>query len=245
MRQLLEQELPRLHALAYDMLGDRDDALKAVNELVDDAVAHAAMILGAAKPDDALLGRFARALAPVQEDVEGRRTTQSFMILDTILRSDLTRELDTEGVEVNIHELLWELKRTCLTRVIGCLPPSIRLSFILTDMLGYSPADAADLLEIKESAYRVRLTRARKRLDDYLPSRCGHVDRENACSCESRLGIAWEAKFLRPPPHSLDTPALPHNHEPPRRDMAALYRGLPRVALTPAQISTLLARVRA
>src|SRR5690606_12868975 len=112
-----------------------------------------------------------------------------------------------DGDLSRVPVLLWELKRTCLASVLGCLPPGVRVSFIVTDMLGYSPAEAADLLDIRESAFRVRLTRARRRLDDYLAPRCGHIDRHNACYCEGRLTLALGTDFVHLPPHTADVPA--------------------------------------
>lgn len=247
LRQLFTAELPRLYAFAYDMCGDREDARRFLGELIEQTNPHADEILEAPAPADALLGWFARAL----EKELGRRAEQTFMILDNVLRSDITRlpDLDAHGLAGDplrvIHILLWELKRTCLTRVMGCLPPSVRVSFILTDILGYGPAEAAELLDIKESAYRVRLTRARKRIEDYLTPRCYHVDRQNPCVCEGRLGIALDARFVETPPHELDTPAEPYDTEPARRDMASLYRGLPRTLLTDKQIDELLTRASA
>ena len=246
LRALLADELPRLYAFAYDMCGDREDAYNALNEWIDALGGSAAAILGAPRPAEAAFGSFARAI----EKAMGRRAEQSFMILDNVLRTELTKPVDitAEGIDGDtsrIHYMFWELKRTCLTAVMGCLPPGVRLSFILTDMLGYQPLEAAELLEIQESAYRVRLTRARKRIEDFLTPRCYHVDRGNPCNCESRLGIAMDAKFVRPPPHDLDTPppSEPYDHEPPRRDMGALYRSLPRTALAPDKAAALLARV--
>jgi RNA polymerase sigma-70 factor (ECF subfamily) len=244
LRQLYIAELPRLYAFVYDMFGARNEALRFLSEVTKQANAHAAEILEAPVPADAILGFVARSL----ERELGRRAEQTFQILDNVLRSEITRPIDIhapgiDGDPSRIHVLLWELKRTCLTAVMGCLPPSVRLSFILTDILGYGPADAADLLEIKESAYRVRLTRARKRIEDYLTPRCFHVDRQNPCNCEGRLGIALDAKFVTPPPHDLDTPKEAHDHEPPRRDMASLYRGLPRVVLSEGQTADVLGLV--
>ena len=68
-----------------------------------------------------------------------------------------------------LNGMLWQLKRKCLVATLGCLPPGVRISFVLTDLLGYGPSEAAALLEIKESAYRVRLTRARKRIRPSSP----------------------------------------------------------------------------
>lgn len=243
LRELLTAELPRLYAFAYVMSGTRDEAAARVIEVLRESARDGgAAVLAAPKPGDVLLSQLARHL----EDHLGRKAEQSFVILDNLLRSELTRpiDLDTPGIDGDlgrVHPLLWELKRTCLTSVLGCLPPAVRLSFIVTDLLGYPPAAAAEILGIKESAFRVRLTRARKRLEDYLTPRCYHIDRQNPCNCEGRLGIALEAGFLRFPPHTADIPAAPYDAGSEQRDVGGLYRNLPRVQLSPAQLEHLLA----
>lgn len=244
-RALFEAELPRLYAFAYQVTGERAEALRFTRGLVEAASKlPETELLGKDDPGRGLVGMMARQL----EESLGRKAEHSFERLDQILRSDITRPIDLNqaGMEddpVKVHLMLWELKRTCLTSVLGCLPPGVRLSFVLTDRLGYSPKEAADLLEIKESAYRVRLTRARKRIEDYLTPRCYHVDRQNPCTCVGRLMIAIDAGFVQHPPHTDDVPHEPHDHEGPRRDMGGLYQSIPEVKLSQAEMSSLLGSV--
>lgn len=242
LRQLLGTELPRLYAFAYAMCGNRDEAKDHVRQLVRDAKAAEAEVLAGALPADELLGLMARKM----EETLGRKSDYTFDGLDEILRSDITRPIDlASGVgglgndPGKVHLMLWELKRTCLTATLCCLPPGVRVSFVLTDLLGYSPAQASDLLRIKESAYRVRLTRARKRVEDYLAPRCYHVDQQNPCTCTGRLIIAMDAKFVKAPPSTLDIPHDPHDGDGPRRDMGSLYRSLPKVLLPPQELAAL------
>jgi RNA polymerase sigma-70 factor (ECF subfamily) len=241
-RDLLAQQLPRLYAFAFQMSGSRVESERFLQDLARQAAGRrSAELLGAEDPGRVLLGWLARSL----EENLGRKAEHTFEKLDLVLRSDITRPIDLRSSGIGddparVHVMLWELKRTCLTAVLGCLPPGVRLSFVLTDLLGFSPAEAADLLEIKESAYRVRLTRARKRIEDYLAPRCYHVDRQNPCTCTGRLMIAIDSGFLQPPPHTLDIPHEPHDADGPRRDMGGLYRSLPEVALTEADLRRLL-----
>jgi RNA polymerase sigma-70 factor (ECF subfamily) len=239
--ELLRRELPRLFAFAYHMSCSRDEALAAVRQLVADVRAKGGVNDLGLSPSDALLAMLARAM----EEALGRKSEHTFEGLDEVLRSDITRPIDLGaggplgGDPVNLHTMLWELKRTCLTATLSCLPPGVRVSFVLTDLLGYGPVEAADLLGIKESAYRVRLTRARKRVEDYLTPRCTHVDAQNPCTCTGRLLIAIEAGFVKMPPHRADIPHEPHDADGPRRDMGSLYRSLPVVTLLDEQLATL------
>jgi DNA-directed RNA polymerase specialized sigma24 family protein len=235
LRELLRNELPRLYSFAFAMSGNRDEAKEHLRQVVRDANAQGeASIMSSQNPADALLGLMARKM----EETLGRKSDYTFDGLDEILRSDITRPIDLsagvglDGDPSKVHLMLWELKRTCLTATLCCLPPGVRVSFVLTDLMGYGPTEAADLLGIKESAYRVRLTRARKRIEDYLTPRCYHVDRQNPCTCTGRLVIAMDAKFVQAPPHTHDIPHEPHDADGPRRDMGSLYRALPATLLT-------------
>jgi hypothetical protein len=234
LRQVFAAELPRLFAVAYHKSGTRLEAFERLRELANLPLAPA--VTSAPRPGDALLGLLARHI----EELLGRKAEKSFQILDDILRDDITHPIDlnTRGIDGDykrVHPLLWELKRTCLTSVLGCLPPGVRISFILTDLLGFNPAASAELLGINESAYRVRLTRARKRLDNYLAPLCQHVDRQNPCNCEGRLGVALAKEFITFPPHTDDIPHAPYDAGPEYHEMGALYRAVPAITLTEDQ----------
>lgn len=239
---LIRDELPRLYSFAYVMCGARQEASDQVREAVRELAVDPSAVLTAPVPADALLGRLARRI----EDSLGRKAEQSFVILDNLLRGEETMPIDPDKPPIDgdlsrVPLLLWELKRTCLASVLGCLPPGVRLSFVVTDLFGYAPAAAADLIGIKESAFRVRLTRARRRLEDYLAPRCGHIDRHNPCYCEGRLTLALEAGFVGLPPHTRDIPEQAYDAGPEQRDIAGLYRTLPRIQLSDAQRDAILA----
>ena len=239
LRQIFAAELPRLFTVAYHATGSRAEAHQRMCVLV--RLAAAADIPAAPRPAEALLILLIRNL----EELLGRKAEKSLQILDDILRDDITHPIDlnTPGIDGDfdrLHPLLWELKRTCLTSVLACLPPGVRISFILTDLLGYSPAASAEMLAINESAYRVRLTRARKRLDNYLAPMCQYVDNANPCNCEGRLGAALNKGFIAYPPHTEDVPVTTHDDCPEYHEMGALYRALPVISLSIAQREQLL-----
>jgi RNA polymerase sigma-70 factor (ECF subfamily) len=83
--------------------------------------------------------------------------------------------------------------------VVNCLPPGEREAFVLATILKLSEDEAAAALEINPAAYKVRLSRARKKIGDYLAPRCEHVNPQNPCRCPARVGIAISKGFI---PHS-------------------------------------------
>lgn len=193
-------------------------------------------------PRVALLRGLADALQQLPRD--GEQLT--FDALDELIRDDPTNPDALARLRGDDREgLLWQLQQCCLTATITCLPPGERVAFVLLEVLGEEPEAAAALLGIKTSALRVRASRARNKIVDYLTPRCGHVDSRNPCQCPSRLGVALERGFvgavagrrvaLRTPPFDAQRPT----HEP-----LAVFRGLPKPEAPRAMLDELLALAR-
>jgi len=163
----------------------------------------------------------------------------SFEILDETLRSEATRtDVVRSLTDPQRDFLLWELKQGCMTSVVNCLSPGERSAFVAAQVLKLPDDDAAKTLGVTLSAYRVRLSRARQKVGDYLAPRCEHVDPMNPCRCPARVGTALKKGFISPVPHgavSLRKPAVPYgrygtgadNDDAPQRDIAAIYGNLP------------------
>jgi DNA-directed RNA polymerase specialized sigma24 family protein len=210
--------------------------------LLHDAVRLAGPLCESLAPRAALLRGVADALQRCQRGA----AQLTFETLDELLRDAPTDpdalarmgDDDREG-------LLWQLQQGCLTATITCLPPGERVAFVLLDVLGEPPDSAAELLGIKTSALRVRASRARNKIVNYLAPRCGHVDPRNPCQCPSRLGVALDRGFvapvggrrvtLRPPPFEAQRPT----HEP-----LAVFRALPDPDAPPRVLEELLELAR-
>src|SRR5260370_24599094 len=120
--------------------------------------------------------------------------------------------------------------------VINCLSPGERVAFVMSSVLGKTDDQAAKALGIKLSAFKVRLSRARKKIGDYLAPRCEHVDPRNPCHCPSRIGIALAKGFIAPPPQAvvqLRMPSRPFDQELKSRDAVNIYRTLPQPEVPP------------
>ena len=168
--------------------------------------------------------------------VTDRGQDVSFDLLDEKLRSEPTRtDVVTSLSKPDRNFYLWELKQGCMTSVVNCLPPGERVAFVLSSILGYGDDAAASVLGITTSALKVRLSRARKKVSDYLAPRCEHVDPRNPCRCPSRLGVALTGGFLGRTP-SMGVKLRPDfgrygsvvdGEDAPLRDVMAIYGSLP------------------
>ncbi len=159
-------------------------------------------------------------------------TTITFDLLDDIIRSDPTQITDTSRLtDPERNHLLWELQQGCMTAVLNCLSPGERLAFTLETVMKCKPAVAAAILEITEAALKVRLSRATKKISNYLAPRCGHINPDNPCRCPSRLGVALQKGFVQSMPET----RLKLRNPPPTRfdesswhqDVISLYNNLP------------------
>jgi hypothetical protein len=163
----------------------------------------------------------------------GRGERSRLERLDDVLRGDPTVPVTLSHplVHKEIRRLLvlqWELKRTCLMAVVSALQPTPRLVFVLRAILGLDLERIAPICDLTDDAVKVAWNRASLHLDDYLGPRCQHIDAENLCRCETRLGVALQQGFIRYPDHAdelPDTPVAGATH----RDVVSLYTSLPAV----------------
>jgi DNA-directed RNA polymerase specialized sigma24 family protein len=173
------------------------------------------------------------------EDRLPRQPEVDFDVLDETLRGEATRTDVVRSLSDPQRDfLLWELKQGCMTAVINCLPPGERAAFVVCHVLKLPDEAAAKTLAISESAYKVRLSRARKKVGDYLAPRCEHINPMNPCRCPARVGTALHKGFIGKVSGEVslrkqaDVPYGRYgtglgNDDVPMRDIAAIYGGLP------------------
>ena len=228
-KRTIEEHWRRVWNFSFRMTLDRDLARDCVEET------YLRVYIGADKiPTDKQCEPWLfRIAAHVVEKKTGRGPDVSFDLLDDKLRSEATRTDVVKTLSTPQRDYyLWELKQGCMTSVVNCLPPGERVAFVLSAVLGYSEEDAAAVLGITQSAFKVRLSRARKKVTDYLAPRCEHVDPRNPCRCPSRLGVALDRGFI-PMGEVKLRPAFGRygsvvdGEDAPLRDVMAIYHSLP------------------
>ncbi|HTR49320.1 MAG TPA: RNA polymerase sigma factor [Kofleriaceae bacterium] len=244
LRGLIEPHWRRLYNFVFRLTLDRERAERYVAEIFTSAAGQ----LDSRPPGDvdaAEVWLLAIANQMLDERLP-RQPEVNFDILDETLRSEATRtDVVRSLTDPQRDFLLWEMKQGCMTSVINCLPPGERAAFVVCHVLKLADEPAAKSLGITESAYKVRLSRARKKVGDYLAPRCEHVNPMNPCRCPARVGTALAKGFIKPLAPivgpvagevSLRRPAaIPYgrygtgvgNDDAPMRDIAAIYGSLP------------------
>lgn len=198
----IDRELdPRLFKLAYLATSDA----RASAELVR-------LASQTSSPLAHLVGKLRDTLPPPAD----------FYDLEFALRAGTTIPVNADTPKQRV--LVWELAHRCLAMTLQSVTPARRLAYLLTEVLGLDIATATTLLDIKESAVRTRVCRARQDVSRLLGARCSYLDPENLCICTNRLGSAIRAEIVGPP-------TLPLPDELPRvlrrREANSLLRSLP------------------
>lgn len=237
-KALVEPHWHRLYNFMFRVTLDRDRAERYLKDLY--ATAADKIDAKPAAEADAEIWLLMLANQLIEERLP-RQPEVNFDILDDTLRNEATRTDVVRSLSDPQRDLLlWELKQGCMTAVVNCLPPGERAAFVVCHVLKLNDDQAAKSLGITESAYKVRLSRARKKIGDYLAPRCEHVNPMNPCRCPARVGTALAKGFIRQVGPvggevSLRKPTLPYgrygtgdgNDDVPMRDISAIYGGLP------------------
>ena len=231
---LIEPHWRRLYNFVFRLTLDRERAERYLADVFTLAVGAAdEMPKAAGEVEGWLLGLANKLL----EERLPRQPEVNFDILDETLRSEATRtDFVRSLTDTKRDFLLWELKQGCMTSVINCLSPGERAAFVLANVMKLTDDEASRVLGITKSAYKVRLSRAQKKVTDYLAPRCEHVDPLNPCRCPARVGVAVSKGFirsagevnLRKPPEPFGRYGSgPDNEDEPLRDVVAIYGNLP------------------
>jgi RNA polymerase sigma factor (sigma-70 family) len=230
------QHWQRVYNFAFRMTLDRERAAAVVEETFLRAYVGAESM-----PEDAARAEvwLLHIASHVVEQKLPKSPEVSFDILDETLRSEATRtDVVRSLTDPQRDFLLWELKQGCMTSVVNCLPPGERSAFVTAQVMKLSEDDAAKALGITISAYKVRLSRARKKVGDYLAPRCEHVNPMNPCRCPARVGTALRKGFIRTEGSEvvqLRKPQMPYGRygagpsaeDEPLRDIETIYGNLP------------------
>ncbi len=238
-----------IHNFAVRMCLDHERAAAVVEETFLRAYVGAEAM---PKDDKVLLWLF-KIAQHVLEKKLGRTPEVSFDILDETLRSEATRtDVVRSLTEPRRDFLLWELKQGCMTSVVNCLSPGERAAFVLSTIMKIPDEDAAQTLGVTASAYKVRLSRARKKITDYLAPRCEHVDPMNPCRCPARVGVALSKGFIKSGGEVSLRKSLPtygrygsgaNQDDAPLRDVVTIYGNLPEPNPPEQLLQRLLAKV--
>jgi len=101
-----------------------------------------------------------------------------------------------EGVEAPL--LAEEMRIGCLNGMLQCLDESARIAYILGDILGLVGREASAVQSISEEVHRKRLSRARRKLFDFMEAHCGIANPSRPCRCERQIEHCIATERIEP-----------------------------------------------
>jgi len=184
---------PGVFNLSVRMLGNREDAADATQEILLKVVTHLSSFRGAAA--------FTTWVFQVARNhllTTATRSKESPEVSLDAIAERLHAGLDFAAAHVGGHEasrvLTPEDKLASRQVALGCtqnmlmtLDREQRLVYLLDTVFGLPSKDAAEVMGVTPEAYRQRLSRARARLDGFVNSNCGLANSNVPCHCDRQL----------------------------------------------------------
>lgn len=96
------------------------------------------------------------------------------------------------------HLIVEEVKLACLQGMLLCLSREIRMAFILGVVFEVTSVEGSQILSITPEAFRQRLSRGRKQIQDFMTKKCSLVNPGNPCACAKLLPYQIKIKLLDP-----------------------------------------------
>lgn len=185
---------PGLFNLAMRMLGHREDARDACQEILLKVVTHLGGFRGEAAFGTWVFqiarNHLMRAATRVRE-----APAASFEALQERLEQGLA--LDAQGDHATLtpedKAAAREIAVSCTQGMAMVLDRERRLAWLLDVVFGLDSDEAAAVLGVTPAAYRQRLSRARQDLQGFMERRCGLVSDRAACRCERQSRAARRA----------------------------------------------------
>uniref|UniRef100_UPI00404B07A0 RNA polymerase sigma factor n=1 Tax=Flavobacterium sp. TaxID=239 RepID=UPI00404B07A0 len=93
-------------------------------------------------------------------------------------------------------ELIREVRLHCLSGMLLCLTKEQRLVYIIGEIFAADHTIGSEILEISKTNFRMKLSKARKDLYNFMNNNCGLVNEANPCRCHKKVKAAVDFKII-------------------------------------------------
>lgn len=251
--QLLATLQPGVFNLALRVLGRREDAADATQEILLKIVTHLGGFRGEAAfttwvwrvaHNHLLSARTAAAEAPLLSlDALAEKLGAGLEASDRLMQAQggppvLTPQDKLEAREVALN---------CTQTMLMALDREDRLVYVLDTVFDLPSALAAEVVGVSPAAYRQRLSRSRARLAAFTRQQCGLVNEAAPCRCERQLPVVRQLRQQGQPGQVRVPPAREAIRQAEREfdafvrvsDAAALFRAHPQAIAPEAMLAAI------
>ena len=231
---------PGVYKLAVHVLGHRDDAADATQEILLKIVTH----LSAFRSESAFSTWVWRAAYNHLMTAKTRKAESPEVSLDAIAErleqglefaAHITQARGDPGPLTPQDKLeARQVALSCTQSMLMALDREQRLAYVIDTVFNLDSREAAAVVGISPVAYRQRVSRARARLDAFMSQSCGLANPDAACQCERQLPSVRHLSKL----HGVDRGAVVALHKPEMEEAERHFVAFTRVADAAAMLRT-------
>lgn len=131
-------------------------------------------------------------------NMKKRKSDQKFVSFEVCQSAMMQMPDETIEASPETSFLVEEIKIKCLTGILLCLNRSHRLIFIMSEIFDINCSEGSKIMEMSYGNYRKVLSRARKKVFNFINQNCGLVHPNNPCRCRKQLKGLIRSGFIDP-----------------------------------------------
>ena len=194
LEELLKKHQPYIFNIAWKMVQNPNDAQDITQEVLIKVTTNLSQFRGEAQFRTWLYRIVANHFLKMQK-IGREEVITDFNtfgnVLDSFENIEIT-ELEQQEKEAEIREM----NLACMSGMLLCLTRDQRLVYILGELFNADHTIGSEILGISKQNFRVRLSRARKDLLQFMNDKCGLVNKSNPCRCYKKVTVMIENKRI-------------------------------------------------
>lgn len=195
LEDLLKKHQPYIYNIAWKMVQMPDDAQDITQEVMVKVITNLSKFRGESEFRTWLYrivtNHFLQMTKQKRETLVNENFDGFSERLSSIPDIEMT-EIEQREKEVEIKEM----NLACMSGMLLCLTREQRLVYILGGMFNADHTVGAEILGISKGNFRVRLSRAKKDLKNFMNDHCGLVNKANPCRCHKKVTAVIEKQIL-------------------------------------------------
>lgn len=205
MEELIKEAADGVFNMSLRMLGGFEDAQDASQEILLKIVSNIADFKRECAFSTWVFRIAANHLKNYRRHMFAQRPLSFEQYGDDILNANTEAPDMSGGVDRAL--LAEELKMSCTNVMLQCLDAEARCIFVLGTMFAPDSRAAGEILGITPEAYRQKLSRARRKMADFLSEYCGEYG-GGKCRCKNRVDYAVKCHRIDPKRRSFSESTL-------------------------------------
>lgn len=187
---LVERHQPFIYNLAWKLTGNISDA----EDLTQETLIKIISSLSTFKQESSFTTwayRIAKNHFLNSKKNHSNVFASSFEELGNYLDAAPNTEL-SESEIIEQSQTIREVRLQCLSGMLLCLTKEQRVIYIIGEIFGADHTIGSEIMEITKDNYRMKLSKARKDLYNFMQNKCGLVNKANPCRCHKKVTFATE-----------------------------------------------------